>query len=58
MADSSLAPPMDGGHDATEVINDLDTMIESVELMSGGAAPRAYFNTSRLFPFCMFTFRR
>lgn len=37
MADSSLVPPLENHHDATEINNDLDKMIENMELMSGGA---------------------
>lgn len=37
MADSSLVPPLYNDHDATEINNDLENMIENMELISGGA---------------------
>lgn len=50
MADSTLAPPLDNNDDdVTEIINDLDKIIENVELISGGAPRPAYLLLSLSF---------
>lgn len=52
MANSSLAPPLDNNDDTTEIINDLDKMIENMDLISGGATPPPLYYYS--LPFCVY----